>query len=70
MLLSDTRDTVPCSAVLDGEYGMTACSLGVPVRIGRDGIREVVSWDLDRQEQDGIAQAGAFVRDLCGTVVF
>ena len=29
MLLADTRDTVPCSAVLDGEYGISECSLGV-----------------------------------------
>jgi len=69
MSLSDTRDTVPCSAVLEGEYGHTDCSLGVPVRIGRDGIHEIVSWDLDRWEQAGMAQAGAFVRDLCRTVV-
>ena len=27
MLLADTRDTVPCSAVLDGEYGISGCSL-------------------------------------------
>jgi malate dehydrogenase len=69
ILLSDTRDTVPCSAVLDGEYGHSECSLGVPVRIGRAGIREIVPWDLDSWEQAGMAQAGAFVRDLCRTVV-
>ncbi|MFZ0182822.1 MAG: lactate dehydrogenase, partial [Methanoregula sp.] len=69
MFLSDTRDTVPCSAVLEGEYGHSDCSLGVPVRIGRDGIHEIVSWDLDSWEHAGMAQAGAFVRDLCRTVV-
>jgi malate dehydrogenase len=69
MLLSDTRETVPCSAVLDGEYGITECSLGVPVRVGRDGIHGIEQWDLDAWEEAGIAQAGAFVRDLCRTVV-
>ena len=45
------------------------CSLGVPVRIGRAGIHEIVPWDLDAWEDAGMAQAGAFVRDLCRTVV-
>jgi len=69
MLLVDTRDTVPCSAVLDGEYGISGCSLGVPVRVGREGIHEIVQWDLDEWEETGLAQAGTFVRDLCRTVV-
>jgi malate dehydrogenase len=69
MLLADTRDTVPCSAVLEGEYGISGCSLGVPVRVGRDGIHEIVQWDLDAGEEAGLAQAGTFVRDLCRTVV-
>ncbi len=70
MLLCDTRDTVPCSAVLDGEYGISDCSLGVPVRVGHAGIHDVVQWDLDAWEDAGMAQAGTFVRDLCCTAVF
>jgi len=69
ILLADTRDTVPCSAVLDGEYRISECSLGVPVRVGHAGIHDIVQWDLDRREEAGMAQAGAFVRDLCRTVV-
>jgi len=69
MLLSGTQETVPCSAVLDGEYGISGCSLGVPVRLGREGIREIVQWDLDPAEAAAMAQAGAFVSDLCRTVV-
>ncbi|MFZ1128281.1 malate dehydrogenase [Methanoregula sp.] len=69
MLLADMRDTVPCSAVLDGEYGISECSLGVPVRVGHAGIHDIVQWDLDAWEDAGMAQAGAFVRDLCRTVV-
>ncbi|MGB7993860.1 malate dehydrogenase [Methanoregula sp.] len=70
LLLSDSQETIPCSAVLEGEYGIAECSLGVPVRVGRTGIREIVPWNLDRFEQAGMVQAGAFVRDLCRTVVF
>jgi len=69
LLLSDSQETVPCSTVLEGEYGIAECSLGVPVRVGRTGILEIIPWNLDRFEQAGLIQAGAFVRDLCRTVV-
>jgi len=69
MLIGDAQKTVPCSAILEGEYGLSGCSLGVPARIGRAGILEIEKWDLDPWEAAGMAQAGNFVRDLCRTVV-
>ena len=69
MLLSGKEETVPCSAVLEGEYQLSGCSLGIPARIGRGGIREILPWDLDRWEQERMAEAGAFIRGLCSTVV-
>jgi malate dehydrogenase len=69
MVLADTGESAVCSAVLDGEYGLCGCSLGVPVRIGRDGIREIIEWDLDSWEQEKMAGAGAFVADLCSRAV-
>jgi malate dehydrogenase len=36
-ITDDRRETIPCSCIPDGEYGITGCSLGVPARIGREG---------------------------------
>jgi malate dehydrogenase len=69
MVLKDTGETALCSAVLDGEYGLEQCSLGVPVQIGREGIREIMEWDLDRWEVDQMADAGRFVSSLCRQAV-
>jgi malate dehydrogenase len=69
ILLSGKEETVPCSAVLEGEYQLSECSLGIPARIGREGIREIVIWDLDCWEQEKMAEAGAFIQGLCHTVV-
>jgi len=69
ILLSGKEETVPCSAVLEGEYHLSGCSLGIPARIGREGIREIVTWDLDQWELEKMAEAGAFIRGLCHTVV-
>ncbi|BBL67745.1 malate dehydrogenase [Methanoculleus chikugoensis] len=64
-ILDDRREVLPCSCVLDGEYGLSGCSLGVPARIGREGILGIEEWDLDTWESAKMAEAGAFVRDLC-----
>jgi len=69
MVLSDTREQAVCSAVLDGEYGLHGCSLGVPMRIGRGGIREIMEWQLDAWEAQKMADAGQFVTGLCKKAV-
>jgi malate dehydrogenase len=60
------RKLVSCSCVLDGEYGLGRCSLGVPAVVGRDGIITIESWKLDPWEQGHFQAAGEFVTDLCG----
>jgi malate dehydrogenase len=61
----DGGDTpVPCSCLLDGEYGLSGCSLGVPARIGKDGIRKIEEWPLDPWEKAHLREAAAFLTDL------
>lgn len=64
MVLSDTRELAICSAVLEGEYGLSGCSLGVPVRIGREGILKIEEWELDAWEREKMREAGSFARGL------
>jgi malate dehydrogenase len=65
IILRDARELIACSAVLEGEYGLSGCSLGVPARIGRDGIRKIEEWDLDAWETVKMNEAGQFVKNLC-----
>ncbi len=69
MVLLDTRELAVCSAVLEGEYGIAGCSLGVPVVIGNEGIREIEEWPLDSWEQKKMDEAGRFARELCRKAV-
>jgi len=63
-ILNDGNETVPCSCTLDGEYGFSGCSLGVPVRLGKDGIRRIEEWPLDPWEEAHLREAAAFLTDL------
>ena len=65
IILTDASELIACSAVLEGEYGLSGCSLGVPAHVGRSGIRKIEEWELDAWEQEKMDEAGAFVKDLC-----
>jgi malate dehydrogenase len=51
-VLRDTGEVLPGSIKLDGEYGYEDTAVGVPVKLGSDGVEEVVEWDLDDYEHD------------------
>ena len=69
MILKDARELIACSAVLEGEYGLSGCSLGVPARVGRNGIQKIEEWDLDAWETANMNEAGQFVTGLCTRAV-
>jgi malate dehydrogenase len=69
IILKDARELLTCSAVLEGEYGLSGCSLGVPARIGRNGILKIEEWELDAWETEKMNEAGRFVKDLCTRAV-
>ena len=49
-VLDDTGEVLPGSMLLDGEYGYGDTAFGVPVKLGSDGVEEVLEWDLDDYE--------------------
>jgi malate dehydrogenase len=56
-VLRDTREVLPGSLVLDGEYGHEDVGLGVPLELGSTGAERVVDWDLSEYEREGLGQA-------------
>lgn len=56
-IVNDTGELLPCSLVLDGEYGQKNLSMSVPARIGRSGAKEILEWDLAPDEQEGLKKS-------------
>jgi malate dehydrogenase len=67
-VVGDTGEIIPCSAVLDGEYGFRGLSMGVPVRLGRAGIREIVEFDLVPDERAALAECAAQMKSAAEEV--
>jgi malate/lactate dehydrogenase len=66
-IVHDTGELWPASVVLAGEYGVEDVSLGVPLSLGRDGVREVHEWPLTAAEQESFSHAASVVRDACAS---
>ena len=57
---------IPCSVMLDGEYGQTDICLGVPCIIGANGIEKIVDIELTEEEKEKFATAANAVREVNG----
>jgi malate dehydrogenase len=67
-VLLDQKRVLPCTAYLQGEYGIDDLYMGVPVKLGAGGIEEIVELDLSEQEQTWLAESAAAVRDVVGVL--
>ena len=61
-IVNDQKKMFPCSALLDGEYGLKDISIGVPCIIGKNGIEKIVEIDLTDAEKAKFKESAAGVR--------
>ena len=50
-ILRDEKRILPVSAMLCGEYGISGVHCGVPCRVGKNGVEEIIQLDLSEEEQ-------------------
>jgi malate dehydrogenase len=62
-ILKDENRLLPCSVYLEGEYGQRDVVIGVPVKLGRAGMVEIVSLRLTESEQAALAKSADVVRE-------
>jgi malate dehydrogenase len=62
-VVGDTKEEIPASVVLDGEYGIRDVALGVPVLLGRKGVEKIVEYDLTAEEMQGLKNSARILRE-------
>jgi len=62
-IVRDQKRILPCSAWLDGEYGLKGLFLGVPVKLGRRGIEQILEIELTADEKAALAKSAEAVRE-------
>ena len=63
-MLFDKEQILPCTAYLEGEYGIEGIYVGVPVKLGSTGVEEIVQFDLTAEESAALNSSAAAVREL------
>ena len=63
-VMLDQKRVLPCTALLEGEYGIDDLYMGVPVKLGAAGIEEIVELDLTEAERTALDESAAAVRDV------
>ncbi len=67
-ILKDKKKILPCSALCEGEFGLDSVFIGVPVKLGKQGIEKIQEIDLTAEEVISLKRSSESVQGLCKTV--
>jgi malate dehydrogenase len=63
-IVLDQKRVLPCAALCQGEYGLEGLFVGVPVRLGADGVEQIVEIELTDEEHEQLRGSAGAVREL------
>lgn len=69
-IVKDKKKILPCAAYLEGEYGINGIYFGVPIKLGINGVEEIVEIDLIDEEKEAIKNSEAAVRSVIDILKF
>jgi malate dehydrogenase len=67
-IMLDEKRVLPCTAYLEGEYGIDGLYMGVPAKLGARGIEEIVELDLTDDERTALEASAEAVREVVGVL--
>jgi len=67
-IMLDEKRVLPCTAYLEGEYGIDGLYMGVPCKLGPAGIEQIVELDLSDDETEALKKSSSAVRDVVGVL--
>jgi len=63
-ILKDKKKILPCAVYLDGEYGIQGLFVGVPVKLGANGVEEIIQIKLTPEENAALQKSASSVKEL------
>ena len=63
-ILLDKKEILPCTAYLEGEYGIDGLFMGVPVKLGAGGVEEIIEFKLTDEEASAFKKSAEAVQEL------
>jgi malate dehydrogenase len=69
-IVKDKKRILPCSVQLQGEYGISDTVVGVPIKLGKNGMEEIIKIKLTPEEQTALNKSAADVKANMGKIAF
>ena len=63
-IILDKKEILPCATYLEGEYGISGVVMGVPVKLGKNGIEQIIELKLTPEEDAALKKSANAVREL------
>ncbi|MBK6796730.1 MAG: malate dehydrogenase [Acidobacteria bacterium] len=63
-IIKDKKKILPCAVHLEGEYGINGLFVGVPVKLGSNGVEEIIQINLTTEERAALQKSAAAVQEL------
>jgi malate dehydrogenase len=63
-ILLDKKEILPCCVLLEGEYGINGLYVGVPAKLGKDGVEQIIQIELSQEEQTALRKSADAVREM------
>ena len=63
-ILFDKKEILPCTAYLQGQYGINDLYVGVPVKLGAAGVEEIIELNLSDSELSALKESADAVQEL------
>jgi len=63
-ILKDKKKILPCAVFLEGEYGVNNLFVGVPVKLGKNGVEQIIEISLTNDERAALQKSAAAVQEL------
>lgn len=67
-IVRDEKKLIPCSVLVEGEYGQEDICIGVPVVLGKSGWEKIIDFKLNEEEQAAFTKSADAVRNMNGAL--
>jgi malate dehydrogenase len=64
-IVKDRKRIIPCTTLLEGQYGIDNVFCGVPIKLGKDGVEQILEINLSGAELEALQQSAAIVDENC-----
>ena len=67
-IVNDRKRILPCSVLLEGQYNINNIFIGAPVKLGKEGVEQILEINLDAPELEALQKSAAIVEENCNSL--